>query len=102
MGKMLGPQEISSIRRCMTNFDSEGIGLYVRSVKAMIDAFEDQNVVQSLYATGKFGEDTKGKLENYVKIINDFRESYLGEGGLVEQTHKYLNTVEEENNRRNN
>ena len=102
MDKLLGPQEIGKIRSCITNFDAEGIGLYVHSVEAIINAFEDQNVVQSLYATGKFGEDTKQKLEDYVKIINNFRQSYLGEGELVDQTKKYLDAVEEENNRRNN
>ena len=100
MDKLLGKDEITRIHYCLNNFDAEGIGLYVRSVNAMIKSFEDQNVVQSLYATGKFGEDTKQKLENYVSIINNFRDSYLGEGGLVAQTKNYLNQVEEENNKR--
>lgn len=99
MAKMLGPDEIRIIRTCLANFDAEGISLYVRSVNAIIRAFDDQDVVQSLYNTGKFGTDTKEKLQNFVKIINEFRATYLGTDGLVEETKAYVAAVEEDNNK---
>ena len=99
MAKMLGPEEIRIIRTCLANFDAEGIGLYVSSVNSIIRAFDNQDIVQSLYSTGKFGTDTKEKLQNYVKIINEFRATYLGTDGLVEQTKVYLASVEEEINK---
>ncbi len=99
MDKLLGPEQIREIRGCLNNFDSEGVELYVASINSMIKAFENQEIVQSLYATGKFGEGTKEKLEEFVKIINNFRASYIGNSGLCEQTSKYLEEVEEANNR---
>ncbi len=99
MAKMLGPDEIRIIRTCLANFDAEGIGLYVQSVNAIIRAFDDKDFVQSLYNTGRFGTDTKEKLQNFVKIINEFRATYLGTDGLVEETKAYVAAVEQEINK---
>lgn len=99
MNHLLGEDDLNRLSVHLTNFDSEGVAFYVQSIEAMISAFDNQEIVQSLYASGKFGAGTKEKLESFLKILNDFRETYRGEGGLIDLTRNYINQVREENNR---
>ena len=97
MNHVLSDEEIWTIRTELDNFDAEGINFYAIALQSALDAFKDEAVVQSLFASGKLGTRTREQLEGFLDIIKRLRETYTGETGLVNSTRLYLDRIEKAN-----
>ena len=63
----------------------------IKSLSTLIAAFEKNEMVQSLFISGGFGESQKNELEKIKDGLTEYQAIISGEGGLYSVTEQYLN-----------
>lgn len=70
------------IAKCIDNTDDD--------LKIVINSFNNEQIVNSFYASGNYGSDVKTKLETILNAIIKYRDVISSENdGLIAQTKKY-------------
>ena len=89
-GRILSASELEEMKKNL-NLLSDSVDNYIRKTQQVISTFNDQNIVQSFYSSGKFGTEQRQKLEKigtalqkYWNVING------GEDSMIGQTNKYI------------
>ena len=89
-GKILSTSELEEMKKNLSLL-SDSVDNYIRKTQQVISTFNDQNIVQSFYSSGKFGTEQRQKLEKigtalqkYWNVING------GEDSMIGQTNKYI------------
>ncbi len=89
-GRILSSSELEEMKRNL-NILSNAVENYITKTQQVIKTFNDQNIVQSFYSSGKFGNKQRQKLE---KISNALKKYWNvienGEGSMIAQTRKYI------------
>lgn len=88
--RLLTEEELGYIDSDASNFGS-AITEYADNIQKVVNSFNNANIVQAFYSTGKFGQAQRERLANicnalrkYVEIVSD------SDGSLVVQTKNYV------------
>lgn len=64
---------------------------YYGALQNIITAFKDQEIVQSFFASGKFGQTKAQKINDILLELKEYRNSLTeGEDSLIARTNTYL------------
>ena len=91
MDKILSHEEAQEIRGQVNSF-STAVYNTTNAATKVINAFSNEAVVDSFFASGKYGKNEKETMENILKAINNYESVINSDGGLIKQTLNYLDT----------
>ncbi len=60
-------------------------------LKYVITAFNDEEIINSFYASGNFGAQEEAELERILKAFTQYNNAISGDGGLLAVTEQYIN-----------
>ena len=69
-------------KKCITNTCDQ--------ITELINRFEAQDVSQSFFVSGNFGNDSKERLLAIKNALNDYLDIVSGDGQLIQQTNIFL------------
>ncbi len=88
--KILSYDDLSEMRQ-KTTYIAEKIDESLQDCKVVIDAFSNEEVVNSFFKSGKYGAKEKEKVERVLKAIQDFSSVIrTGDSNLYDQTMSYI------------
>lgn len=91
---MLGMSEIESARSALIELQSE-VRNFREIVDSIVKSFEVNEVVKSLYESGKFGAETKQKIDKISFGVDKYCDTILnGSDGLINRTRDFLDQQE--------
>ena len=90
---LLTDEKISYIREDLANFEKQ-VTVFRNDLDEIISSFDSNDVVQSLYASGKFGQQEEEYIREIRKGVEDYYNLLTSGNGLINQTKKYLNEQE--------
>lgn len=96
--ELLTNSEIARIRDYLEEFKEETTRLR-SDLTEIIRSFESNEVVQSLYESGKFGQEEEEKIRKIKIGVDEYCNILMGEKGLMNETTNYLDTQEQYNNK---
>ena len=88
-------QDINEIRDFVAAFNKE-VKSYVDDLTTVINSFSNEEIVESFFKSGNFGEVTKTKIE---KIRDSAKKYEFSIDGIISVTDNFLNVQEELNNK---
>lgn len=95
--ELLSTREIQIIRDNLIEMKEE-ISNFKEMVDAIVESFERNEVVQSLYQSGKFGEESQTKVKKIKNGIETYCNTVLyNSDGLFARTYQFLDRQEELN-----
>lgn len=95
--QLLTNDTISQLYDELEEFNREFIDMYT-GISTVVASFEKNDVVRSLYESGRFGQEEKEKLEKLKKGLKKYYDMISEKDGLVINTKQFL----EEQRRLNN
>lgn len=87
--ELLADYQINNIEHDLQNFE-KNVNSLRHTIDLVIKSFESNEVVQSLYVSGRFGADEQEKIRKIRDGVNKYYDIINGEGGLVPKTYNYL------------
>lgn len=95
--RILSTNEVENMSKNLQTI-SEAVNNYISNAQKVINSFNEQGIVQSFYASGKFGTKEKEKLTKIANALQKYWEVVgNGEDSMISQTQKYLSRVMENN-----
>ncbi len=92
--KILGTGDIDTIREEVTRFGTE-VTDYKTHVDKIIDLFNNDATVQSLYESGKFGQTQKENLAAISRALTRYSNVINSDGGLIPATNQFLDSQDD-------
>ena len=90
MSKILSREELEDIRSSVDAL-ANGLNDTVDDLNVTINSFNNEQIVNSFYASGNYGTGVKEKLERIKNAVIKYRDVITNENdGLVVQTKKYV------------
>ena len=89
--KMLGTGDIDRTREEVKRFGTE-VTDYKTHVDKIIDLFNNDATVQSLYESGKFGQTQKENLAAISSALTKYSNVINSDGGLIPATKQFLDS----------
>lgn len=89
---------IDDIERCSNTVDclNNELDVYQQNYSNMINVLQDEEIVQTFFVSGIFGETVKTKLDRVKELLSTFSSSI---SELTAETKIYLNNQKDLNNR---
>lgn len=101
MMRILSNEELYEIETRVEKFGDSIID-YASSIEKVIELFNDNQVVQSFYAAGSFGDEKKQKLMEISRALRDYaNDMAINERSLVAETKRYIAGARSLNDSRN-
>ncbi len=86
--KILSIEELEAIRNSLKVIRDSSDN-YLLSIQTVINSFDNQDVVQSFYSSGKFGQAQKERLQEIYKAVQDYTDVITSAHGLIYETTRY-------------
>ncbi len=91
MAKILSEQEIESMQSSVKSLASS-VEDSKKACETVINSFTNEAIVESFYASGKYGKKEKEEIEKILNAVNKYYGVIAADGGLIAQTNSYLST----------
>ncbi len=91
MSKILSEQEIESMQESVKALSSS-VEASKQACETVIKSFTNEAIVESFYASGKYGKEEQEEIEKILNAVNKYYNVISSDGGLIAQTNNYLST----------
>lgn len=89
MEKILSEQDINRAKGKLEEFNHI-IQKTTKAISTTVGAFENNEIVQSLFISGGFGEKQKNELIKIKNALEEYQNTICASGGLYSVTAEYL------------
>ena len=87
--QLLSNGTIAEVRSEIDNFEKQVEELHDATVK-IINSFENNTIVKSLYESGRFGKEEQDKIIKIKEGIEKYHDLLIDGSGLIPQTYSFL------------
>ena len=96
--KILSNNELAEISQQVNNYGNE-VTQYIESIKTIIKNLNNEEIANVFYASGKFGDAQKEKLDKLRVALEKYQTRIVTDNNsLVNETQKYITKLTERNN----
>ncbi len=91
---ILSQGDIQTTRENLNTFTTK-LDDYTTTMNKVVELFSNQDIVQSLFVSGRFGQEQQQYLENLTKALNEFHQSMINDSdGVIRMSQQFLDNQE--------